>query len=90
MLTTQAHPTHARPRPRRRPRMSECEGMRARNGRWLRTLVEQTATLAGICKDEDVCARTVRRGVADAQTYPEMAAWMAAAARRLAESAPTG
>jgi DNA-binding CsgD family transcriptional regulator len=64
--------------------MADDPTRRARNKRWLRQVGEGELTIEEIARDEDLCHRTVRRGIAAAMRYPEMSrfvAWLKRLAR---------
>ncbi len=56
-----------------RPPMGVVATLRYRNKRWLHQLALGEVRIAEIARHEDVSRQTVRRGVRDAASYPEMA-----------------
>ncbi len=55
-----------------RPRMSTSIKLRARNRRWLLEVLRGEATILELALLAEMSERQVRRGIADAASYPEI------------------
>lgn len=87
MSTTLKRPRAKKARPVGRPKNVDHQGQRARNQEFVMLLVLGKLSIPGVAALKCVDVRTVRRGIKEAASYPEMAEYGPYLAARLAELA---